>query len=367
MIVIKSKNALLEITNRCYTGCYAEYCYKKLTISSKGNHIDLDVIKRRVDWVAQFTDCESITLLGGEPLLHPKLKEICEYILAKGLKLDFITSGKISKIPYEISNLEYVLDLYERAETDFQLSYHFGRNQKEYVSTHNQLIKRYLKRREKLKKKKRYVLEHYDFFSTTVITGGMKRNEFEEFVLQVLSDNGWSGTDQKYLNEMWDGYVNHSYRAVSNFSYTISSTDDWMQFRQSVRFIGVKDIFDVKGSFYVSLPEGGVCYGANATINGNQIQLGALHIRADGGVTFPNPQCIDMPNPMANVDLHLSKKDIYEALKGSLAQVQKHVYYFNRLKAKDNCGPDGKELACTACPFDKMCTPCWHTKRPWQK
>ena len=366
IIKVKSGTVLLEITNRCYTGCTKDYCYKKMTVSSTGSHISFEVMKQRILWIKLFTDCQAICLLGGEPLLSPYLKQISEYILSHGFHLEIITSGKISKNPVEIRNLEYILDLYEFGRINIDLSYHFRRNQKEYQAIREQLSSRYLVRREYLKKQGRYSEEMYDFISTVVATAGMKRDEFDEYIRIVLADNDWT-PEQKPLDEAWMAYVHHFYKGSGVFSFNFMSTDNWRLFRQSIRFFGAKDIFNVSGDFYLSLPESGSCSAANAEIEPESIKLRNLHIRSDGGITFPLPQCIDMPNPFANVDIHVDDKSLYEALTTSLLQVRSHVFLHNRIKAKDNCDENGKEADCIACPFGQTCTPCWKTVRPWQQ
>lgn len=367
LINVGSRTVLLELTNKCYTGCTADYCYKKITVSTKGQHIPFEVVIKRIDWIKKFVKCNTINILGGEPLLHPNFKQICSYIIQQGFSLDIITSGKISKIPYEIQNLEYLLELYEQGKINIELSYHYGRNQEAFKLIRNKFIDLYWNRRAELKKKGLYSDKNYDHFSTVVITGGMKRKEFDLFVATVLADNGWAGSENKYLDQMWVEYTKHFYTNIQSFAYGIASTDDWKLFRQSIRFVGAKDLFDLKGNFYLSLPEGGSCDAANATIKDGEIMIGSMHIRADGGVTFPMPQCIDMPNPMANVDVHTTETQIHSALSRSLNQVRKHVYMHNRIKAKDNCDENGNEKECKACPFGEMCTGCWMAKRPWQK
>lgn len=66
LINVDSRTVLLELTNKCYTGCTADYCYKKLTVSTKGQHIPLEVITKRIDWIKKFVRCNTITILGGD-------------------------------------------------------------------------------------------------------------------------------------------------------------------------------------------------------------------------------------------------------------------------------------------------------------
>ena len=43
------------------------------------------LIKAEIDQISQARQLESMTLLGGEPTLHPELPEIIRYISQKGI------------------------------------------------------------------------------------------------------------------------------------------------------------------------------------------------------------------------------------------------------------------------------------------
>ena len=56
IIEVQGESALVEITDRCYTGCIADYCYKKGIVSPKGKHLDLEVFKLRILWIKKSTN-----------------------------------------------------------------------------------------------------------------------------------------------------------------------------------------------------------------------------------------------------------------------------------------------------------------------
>jgi organic radical activating enzyme len=144
-IHIDGRDVLLEITEQCRTGCQADYCYKKLTVSSSGAHVPLNVIESRLHWIRTHTDAVTVTLLGGEAWLHPQYVEICKLVLQNGFRLDLITSAVIGR--KERDNHEYSLQLFEAGLLDISLSYHAGRNHRQFVSLVRDLQQRVEKRR----------------------------------------------------------------------------------------------------------------------------------------------------------------------------------------------------------------------------
>jgi hypothetical protein len=78
---------VLEPTQRCNLGCRA--CYNQFRAPDKSlaairAEIDLGLAKRRL---------ETISILGGEPTLHPDLPEIITYIKARNLYCEMLTNG----------------------------------------------------------------------------------------------------------------------------------------------------------------------------------------------------------------------------------------------------------------------------------
>ena len=126
LINIEDQSALLEITARCHKSC-GGYCYKADSVSTDGPHVPIEVLDKRIDWLKKYTNAKSVTLLGGEPLLHPELDKVIEYLQRKDLVPGIITSAKV---PSEMgNNLQLVKDLHRRGEIDVELSYHAGSNE----------------------------------------------------------------------------------------------------------------------------------------------------------------------------------------------------------------------------------------------
>lgn len=78
----------IEITRRCNFSC--SYCYLR-NITEKLD-LEMSIIRKIIDQ-ASFLGCINIDITGGEPLLHPCLKEILKYIYDKGMKTTLFTNG----------------------------------------------------------------------------------------------------------------------------------------------------------------------------------------------------------------------------------------------------------------------------------
>lgn len=368
VIKIDGTTALLEITARCYTGC--KYCFKKGSVHSKANHTDTDLILQRINWISQFTDADTISLLGGEPLLHPDFIKICEYIISKDLRVDIVTSGVVSSVPVEVRNLNYAVFLYKTDKLFIELSSHSGRNEKAYEILFKRLKKVHKARRLAQKSQGRYFPTRYDLSTTAVVPAGIKDLnglwDNVKNVLKVINIDDFP-KDSERFGLLYEAYEKHFSSQDGYLNFSIMPVDERTDFRVNLRFMGESVIDYKSGGPVIYRPQSGVCPAIKSEVGGTDFDMSSLLIRADGGVSFAESQCVDMHGPMLNVDLHDTEAKIYDALSGSLKQIKVHVFAYNRMKAKDNCGPDGVEHACTACPFDKMCTPCWTTTRPWQK
>ncbi len=362
-INLNDGNVLLEITNKCYTGC--QYCYKKLTVSPKGQHLDLVELKSRVDWIKKFTDASTIYLLGGESLLSPHFTEISEYIIRNGYSLRIITSGVISKLAHEVANYEYMIRQYRLGKISIELSYHTGRNQEVFLNTVQRLKGSFRVRRRNLKRANSLFRLQNDLHTTLVVSGNLDYSSLMAEVKKVCAVFDW---ETKEIEEKAKEYYDHHFvKKDQTLNAKITGSDSFRGFRASLTLMGEREIINNGGRVTIYMPPGQVCPSVNVELEEKQVKLDSLLVRHDGGLIFPTSQCIDMSGPLLNLKIHKDPGSVYDALTGSIKQMKAHVFKFNRLKAKENCGPDGVELACTACPFDKMCTPCWHTKRPWQK
>lgn len=77
-----------DITNKCNLRC--KHCAAiSLLEQDKAEYKDW---RKVIDYVSGFVD--SISLLGGEPLLHPEIEELIKYANSKGIKILIITNGQ---------------------------------------------------------------------------------------------------------------------------------------------------------------------------------------------------------------------------------------------------------------------------------
>lgn len=79
----------IEVTQRCPNRCI--YC-SSFSDTTKSKYLDFDTICRVVD-DAKSLGTKSVSLSGGEPLLHPDIVNITDYIHAQGLNCLLYTSG----------------------------------------------------------------------------------------------------------------------------------------------------------------------------------------------------------------------------------------------------------------------------------
>ena len=370
LIVLKSQPCI-EITTRCYTGC--DMCYKQETVGPKKPHVPLETVIKRIDWINRFVLCQTIVLVGGEPLLHPDFIQIADYIISKGNTVSIITSGRLSFRPIEKINLLYALDLYEKGLLSFNLSYHPEGNDKQYLSVLAEIKKRYEKNREARKARSQYSDLDHDLFSTVVLDGTYLEDEKLLAILNFLILNSYTEDDRctfkstrfKKLKAFLSDYFlgeNPESRSIS-----LSATDDNRKFRHTIRFFGMVFVEKIDGStnHKVKLPEVGTCDIIGSTVKDDSIFLPSLLVREDGDVVFSSAEC-NLTGGLFNADLHQTKESITAACSASLDQIKSMIYLANRQKALENCNPDGSEKPCTGCPFGNICTTCHAMKRPWQ-
>ena len=113
-----------SITTKCNMNC--SYCFSKYDHAEE-YHISDRLLERTITKIMRASKKYSIRLviLGGEPTLHPRLKEICERCLVFCRKVIIVTNGTkpeiIHNIPKEVSidlsyhgqDLSYFLPLIE--------------------------------------------------------------------------------------------------------------------------------------------------------------------------------------------------------------------------------------------------------------
>ena len=88
---IKLENLTLEITSDCPMGC--EFCSSNVGRCRVVSY-SLEEMKSIVDEVSTL-GCKTISLSGGEPLVHPRIIEISKYIKDKEIYLHIYTSGNV--------------------------------------------------------------------------------------------------------------------------------------------------------------------------------------------------------------------------------------------------------------------------------
>lgn len=80
-----------ELTNRCNYSC--TYCYNDSN-AKNGIYLSADVFKNTIQALKPF-GLSRVALSGGEPLLHPKIKEIIEYNYHERLSQILITNSSL--------------------------------------------------------------------------------------------------------------------------------------------------------------------------------------------------------------------------------------------------------------------------------
>ena len=84
--------ANILITNVCNADC--SFCFARERAQDSQNFISLDDLNDRIDYI-QSSGLPQIRLIGGEPTIHPKFKEIVSRIRSTGLDLILFSNGFI--------------------------------------------------------------------------------------------------------------------------------------------------------------------------------------------------------------------------------------------------------------------------------
>lgn len=77
----------LEITDRC--NVYCKGCYRQQLTG----HFPMEQIKHDILFFKEWRNCDHISIAGGEPLIHPQILEILEFIREQDLKPLILTNG----------------------------------------------------------------------------------------------------------------------------------------------------------------------------------------------------------------------------------------------------------------------------------
>jgi len=78
----------IEATDICNIKCKG--CYR--LVMGEG-HKPLEQIKEEIRFLRKWRNCDNISLAGGEPILHPHIKEIVSFISGLGMKTVILTNG----------------------------------------------------------------------------------------------------------------------------------------------------------------------------------------------------------------------------------------------------------------------------------
>lgn len=427
VLLIDDHIMLLEITQRCYTGC--TWCYKLENATPQGENVPIDVLKTRIDWIKANTDAHTLSLIGGEPLLHPDFIEISNYVLQQGLHLQIITSGKISKKrERETANMKHALDLYAQGILTIELSFQPGRNNQPYKTMFTAMSERAVNRRIALRTKKQ-AIEHWeasedrtqalawideqlqakDIFSTVTLAAHIaqdinKLRSVYQFLLEECCQYSWSSISVN--TESIEAFVSRNFELLQRhfvpysesalFSNTISGENKDVRYLASVRFRiwGASSIVPTEWDVInnrlfmrsaVEATQGSkatemICpaMGYHISEDDASVSINTPTIRTDGELTFSTPNCISSRSGLCNVDIHTSPAQVLGTVIETLTTLETAVVEARRIAAKelkelckaDPYYPDTTEAHahwCTSCPIDVTCNSCHTRLAPWQK
>jgi len=91
-------NGWIEITTRCNLRCPG--CYRGCHLDGHaGEHRDLGEIRDEIDRLQAVRNCHTISISGGEPLLHPDLPAVVAHVRARGMRSLLYTNGVLLDRP----------------------------------------------------------------------------------------------------------------------------------------------------------------------------------------------------------------------------------------------------------------------------
>lgn len=80
--------AWIEVTDECDLECQG--CYRQ----KLEGHRPLEIIKEEINACIELTNCDCITISGGEPLLYPQLVEVVDFVSSKKVKPIIFSNGE---------------------------------------------------------------------------------------------------------------------------------------------------------------------------------------------------------------------------------------------------------------------------------
>lgn len=418
LIKLDNNSINLEITEMCRTDC-STVCYTAGRARLTGKHLPLEILSSRIDWICRHTDAKYLFFLGGDPLLHPQLKEIIAYANLCGLDVEVVTSGVISgKDQTEQNNLALLLEKYEDGALGVQLSLHPGRNKKHFLRIIEELKDRTPARMAALQDKKRLlefsiakfhpvdesgqealdllrkqlslVNENIDgvYAIHTTVTLGQEIAADEEkfiaiyrFIFEECSDlkfgnitiEGEEVDIQAYLHEQFKRLKKHfagfgqSAHFFHTFSVPWSANKRWR-----VRVWGAVGVTKVieggRQTIRIKRPMGNeedkaACPAmtSSADNDSGEIFLDGALIRADGELVHSQPGCIEMKHGFTNVDRDSDPAAIYSRVSTRLMAIDKLIHKIDNLHQSERPTAD---KGCVSCPFDIACNLCVNNASP---
>jgi len=420
---VKSRTSvLLEITNRCYTGC--GHCFQRGKTNAKGAHVPLETVKKRMDWIIDNVDQKKILLMGGEPLAHPDLEKIILHGLKQDKTIAIITSGNVRDDTRH--NLDVVERYFSLGWLDIDLSYQPGGNEiqfKEFL----QMIDRASKKRKRVIRKWQKAINYIE--STIMLTPPTERTEIEndyiknicvEEIVDALTlkkpristtvtlDASFAKSFQKFAQAYifisacmgenlsnqtitTDGqkmrYTEHIKRHYLQFmrhflkgqnaqfynTLETFSDSDQVEFDLSLRVWGAggKSPHHDDGRLTMHRKGAGVCSAVSNSIDyfEETIQLSSMTVNTDGNITHSSPTCLMTGNQYGNVDEMDTRLKTYLTIKRNIELNKRIIQVTKSMRAKslaEYCKTDlmyeGKG-SCDSCEFDLACNVCANIDR----
>lgn len=80
-----------NITRRCNLHC--EYCYVSDFINKVNNNLNLDLSLDKIKSIIEQSSVKTVFLTGGEPFMHPEIREIISYFTNLDIKINIATNA----------------------------------------------------------------------------------------------------------------------------------------------------------------------------------------------------------------------------------------------------------------------------------
>lgn len=81
----------INITRRCNLHC--SYCYVYDLVNKKNNNMKIDLSLEKIKGLVKLSSIDGVFLTGGEPFMHPDIREIINFFANAGKKINIATNG----------------------------------------------------------------------------------------------------------------------------------------------------------------------------------------------------------------------------------------------------------------------------------